>query len=186
MKVDHLLYRSVLTICVILLLSCSTADDGDRSSVGNSLVASVSVDCSSNINYQDDNGNVYAYRADDIFGVVSIQAGGHSTADESTDLGLNIFGADPLFGLPELSTYEVDGSSGQPGTAYIFYIDRGVEYISTDTNLGRTVRIERLTLDTDGSVTELIVNFSNVEMYNTSDPDDLLCIGTFQLSFSAN
>lgn len=177
---------SVVLLCLFSLFqSCSSVDDSNRTGLTNSLSAALGVNCPTNINYQDDNGNVYAYRADNIFGSVSIQTGGHSTPDESTDLGLNLFAEDPLFGLPELSSYAIDGGSGDPGTAYVFYIDGVEEFISTDNNTGKRAQIERLTLDTSGVVTELVLSVSGIEMYNTSDPEELICLGIFQLSFIA-
>ncbi|PQB05878.1 hypothetical protein [Aureitalea marina] len=150
------------------------------------VVAAIGPNCTDNINYEDDDGNVYAYRADNIFGVVSIQVGGHSTPDESTDPGVNLYGANPVFGLPDTGTYSVTDGSLEPGTGYVFYIDGTNEYISTRNNQGKPIRIDQLTLTPEGEVSQFTVTFSNLELANNSDPDDKICVNAFQLSFSAN
>lgn len=170
----------------VVLVACSSNDDDGRTPIINDLVAAISPDCNPNINFEDDQGNVYAYRADNIFGVVSIQTGGHSTPNETTDLGVNIYGADPIFGLPSTSSYTVTDGSRDPGTAYVFYIDNGTEYISTANNVGKSIRLDGLTLSPDGTVTEILVSFSEIEMANNNDPTELLCVTAFNLSYTMN
>lgn len=186
MKKIILTPHCLFVLLLLCTLSCSTGDDGNRAPVINSLEAAISANCANAINYQDDQGDVYAYRADNIFGAVSIQAGGHSTPDQSTDLGVNIFGQDPIFGLPEPSSYAVNGGSIEPGTGYVFYIINNTEYISTDNNEGKEIKVERLELSSSGAVVEIAISFSNIEMVNTMDPDDLTCVSAFRLSFTTN
>ncbi len=180
--------KTIISVAALIFLlsivSCSTGGDDDgRSAIINSLVAAVYNNCNTSLNYRDNDGNVYAYRADDIFGRVSIQAGGHSDEDEETDLGANIFGATPIFGLPDPSTYTINSGNGDPGTAYIFYFDgSGDQFISTDDNLGVTLSIEELTLEQDGTVTEIQVTFAQVEVQNINDPEDKRCISAFDLT----
>lgn len=173
----------LLMSTALVLVACSSGDEGDKSSTGNDLFAAIAEACSTNINYEDDQENVYAYRADNIFGVVSIQAGGHSVPDESTDLGVNIFGADPIFELPETSTYTISAGEISPGTAYVFYFDgSGDEFISSNDNAGAEIRLELLSLSESGAVEELRIAFNNVEVINTSDPEAKLCINGFVLN----
>ena len=169
-------------LLVFVFISCSSGDDDGKSGSGNDLIAAIAEACSTNINYEDDQENVYAYRADNIFGQVSIQAGGHSTENESTDLGVNIFGADPIFSLPNTSTYTVDEGGLIPGSGYVFYFDgSGDEFISTSNNEGALIRLESLTLTEAGAVEQLRITFDNIEVANTSDPDDKRCISAFDL-----
>lgn len=177
-----LLYLSL----VLIVTSCSSNSD-ERTALVNSLEAAIDVSCVNTINYQDDHDNVYAYRADDIFNSASIQAGGHSTGNDNPDLGVNVFGDDPVFGLPETSTYTVDSGSGLPGTAYVFYIDElGEQYISTDNNIGKLIHLDLLTILADGTVTELKASFNEIEVRSISFVDDTLCVNAFQLSVNNN
>lgn len=172
---------------LILCLACSSEDDSTRSSSRNDLIAAIAEACSSTINYEDDQEDVYAYRADDIFNEATIQAGGHSTANQSTDLGVNIFGADPLFSLPETSVYTVSAGEVTPGTGYVFYFDgSGDEFISSNDNAGAVIRLESLTLSSTGVVERLKITFNNVEVVNTSDPEAKLCINGFVLEVDNN
>lgn len=149
--------------------------------VESSLEAAISFDesCTSTINFEDLESNVYGYRADALFTVPTIQTGGHSTIDESTDLGFNLFfDPDDL----ERTNYNVDGSSGQVGTAYVFYIVGGTEYISSDANTSELI-VERLELNSEGKVVVLVASFDNVEVVNNSNSSDVRCINKFKISF---
>lgn len=146
-----------------------------------SLEAAISFDesCTSTINFEDLDSNVYGYRADAVFAKPVIQTGGHSTIDEATDLGFNLFFDPNNLGK---TNYKVDGTSEQVGTAYVFSIIGGTEYISSDANTSNLM-IERLGLDADGRVEVLVASFNNVEVVNNANPSDVRCINNFRISF---
>ncbi|WP_248723858.1 hypothetical protein [Seonamhaeicola sp. ML3] len=166
-----------------LLISCSSEPSNPMAIIiGASLEASISnnTSCSTNINFEDLDNNVYAYRADAGFAKPTVQAGGHSTIDESTDLGFNIFiDLDNL----EKENYTIDDASATVGSAYVFYRVGTTEYFSTDNNTGSLV-VERLELDSDsGMVLSLRATFNNVEVVNVSNPNDVRCINKFKISY---
>ncbi len=172
---------------VFFMVSCSSNNEEERTAIINSLIAALDPSCITTTNYQDHQGDVYAYRVDHLFNSVSIQAGGHSSGNETPDLGFNLFGTDPLFGLPNTSTYTVDSGSNIPGSSYVFYYDgTGAEYISTDNNMGVLLNLDLLTIAPDGSVTELKASFNQVEVMNTIDHNDKLCVNAFQLVVNNN
>ena len=148
-----------------------------------SLKAAIAETCTTTINFEDLNQNVYAYRADDFFYVPSVQAGGHSDQNEATDLGANIFAMLPV-GLNLEGNYDIDGASGLPGTAYIFYHDRfGNVYISSDNNTAR-LSVTQVQFSEDGlTVERLAFSFNNVEVINNYDAEDILCINAFELVY---
>ena len=88
----------------------------------------------------DVNDNVYVYDVFATFGLESIQAGGHSTVLETTDLGVNIFGPESK------GVYTItDGTDIELGDAFVFYTDEdGVEWISTANNTGEVRLTEYL------------------------------------------
>ncbi len=104
-----------LLLCVLPLISnCTSGNENERTSRELSLRAAIATTCTTEITFNDLDDNVYAYRADDLFGVPSVQAGGHSDPDQLTDLGVNVF-AD----LESLDTgiFSIDGGNALPGTA---------------------------------------------------------------------
>ncbi|GEM_PF-4921133 len=149
--------------------------------VGSSLEAAISSDenCTSTINFEDLENNVYGYRIDALFAIPGIQTGGHSTIDESTDLGFNLF-FDPE--STEKENYIIDGSSGINGTSYVFYIVGDTEYFSSDDNT-EMLKVETLELDPDGNVATLEASFNNVQVVNVEDTEDIRCINSFKISF---
>jgi hypothetical protein len=145
------------------------------------LKAAINPTCTAEITYQDLDDNVYAYRADDLFNVPSVQAGGHSDESELNDLGVNIF-----VDLESLltGTYSIDGGNALPGTAYVYYYQAdGTIWISTDANTENLV-VEILEFREDGTVSKLSGTFNNVEVANNDDPGDTLCINNFELIFT--
>lgn len=169
-----------LLICsLFLFFNCSNTSDDERRSTGKDLKAAIAVECSSTINFEDLNQNVYAYRADMYFGVPSVQAGGHSTEDESTDLGVNFF-----LDLESLESgqYVISGNYGASGTAYVFYIVDGVEYISTEDNAG-TLFVDEITFDDNLEVTGLSCRFNNIQVADNTNASNTLCVNNFELVF---
>ncbi|MFD2727337.1 hypothetical protein [Hyunsoonleella rubra] len=172
----------VLVFVLLFFLNCSTKESNPNAIVILSeLEAAISFDenCTSTINFEDFDHNVYGYRADADFGVPSVQTGGHSTLDETTDLGFNMF-FDP--NDTERTNYTIDGSSGQVGTAYVFYIVGGVQYISSDTNPSNLV-IDNLVLNDNGQVEILVASFNNVEVVNNSNVSDVRCVNAYKMRF---
>ena len=171
-----------LLLCVLPLISnCTSGNENERTSRELSLRAAIATTCTTEITFNDLDDNVYAYRADDLFGVPSVQAGGHSDPDQLTDLGVNVF-AD----LESLVTgnYSIDGGNALPGTAYVYYIPgAGTQYTSTGNNTENLV-IEILEINEEGTLTKLKGTFNNVEVANITNPDDKLCINEFELIFT--
>ncbi len=164
------------------LLGCSSSPSNPGAIiVGPSLEAAVSIDqnCITTINFEDLQNNVYAYRADAIFTIPSIQAGGHDTIDESTDLGFNLFIDTNDLAREE---YIIDGSSSIVGTAYIYFIIGNDEYISSNNNTAKLI-VENLRLASDGKVEPLTATFNNVIVVNNKDSGDVRCISAFRITF---
>lgn len=183
MHMENLFRLCPICFFVISFISCSNNNSNTNTIIiGASLEASISVDenCTTTINFEDLESNVYAYRADASFAVPAVQAGGHSTIDESTDLGFNIFiDLDDT----ERTNYSLDGSSGLLGTAYVFYIVGSTTYVSSDNNTGNLV-VERLELDpTNGKVLALRATFNNVEIVNNDNINDVRCVNKFKITF---
>jgi hypothetical protein len=165
----------------VLFFNCTKKSAPNAIIVGSTLKAAISFDsiCNTVINFEDLNNNVYGYRADALFAVPAIQAGGHSTIDESTDLGFNLF-FDP--NNTERKVYTIDGSSALMGTAYVFYTVSGTEYVSSDNNTGNLV-VESLQLSSEGEPVTLIATFNDVEVVNNANPKDKRCISAFEIRF---
>ncbi len=166
---------------LLLIYGCGGNDDNVRSSRSLLVRATIDLPCSNaDPNFTDHEDNVYAYRADALFAIPAIQAGGHSTVDESTDLGLNLFFE---FGNLSRMNYPIDDGNGIPGTSYVFYTIAGEQYISSANNTDMLV-VEDLELAEDGSVISLVCTFNNIEVVNIYDPNDKFCINLFRLEFS--
>lgn len=165
----------------ILLCFYSCSDNSDKPDDSYSLKAAISTDCSTTINFEDANNNVYAYRADALFAVPTIQTGGHSTVDESTDLGVNFF-FDPSNAQDPNQTYNIDSGSGSMNSAYVFYIINGDEYISD--GMSGTLTVQKLNLELNGSVIRLRCAFNEVNVVNNADSNDQLCIKDFELVYN--
>lgn len=167
-----------------MLASCSSGGSPNTIVVLSELYAAISFDanCTTNINFEDFDHNVYGYRADALFTVPSIQTGGHSTLDESTDLGFNLF-----IDINDLNktSYTVTNGGIITGTAYVFYKVGGVggeEFTSTGTS--GTLEVERLTLDEDkDKVLVLKATMNNVEIANINDPSKIRCVNNFKIEF---
>lgn len=171
-------------ICLPLAFftSCSKAGGSTNTIIiGPTLEAAISSDenCTETINFEDFDNNVYAYRADAGFTVPTVQAGGHSTIDESTDLGFNLF-IDPE--ASDRTNYAIRSSGIEIGTAYIFYKISGTEYISSG-NGGGDIVVQWLDLDDDGKVLSLKATFNNVEIVIGGDPNTKRCINNFVITF---
>ena len=168
----------------ILLCFFSCSDNLDVPDDVFSLKAKI-FNCSiappNNPNFEDANNNVYAYRADALFAVPAIQTGGHSTVDESTDLGVNFF-FDPSTAQDPNQTYNIDSGSGSMNSAYVFYIINGDEYISD--GVSGTLTVQKLDLELNGSVIRLRCSFNEVNVVNNADSNDQLCIKDFELVYN--
>ncbi len=173
----------ILGVLSVLLIGCSRTRNSENNDPS-SLRAAIAEICNSTINFVDLDENVYAYRADDLFFVPSIQTGGHSTATEISDLGANIFAALPIE-LNIVGTFLIDEGTANPGTAYIFYIDEsGTEYTSTSSNTG-ILTVQNIDISEDGSeINSLMFSFNNVEVANIIDFEDKLCINAFELIYN--
>jgi hypothetical protein len=169
----------LIGLALFLFWSCNRQAQ-ERISDPLSVKAAIDPNCVTRINFEDLDNNVYAYRADAIFAAPSIQAGGHSTMDESTDLGVNIF-----VDLSDLTNinYAISGGSGIAGTAFVYYINGDSEYISTYDNTENLI-IDAIEVLQDGTISKFICRFNNVQVENNMNPSDLLCINGFELVFN--
>jgi len=172
---------ALLFFVLPFFINCGSEDNERRARIL-TLNAAISEICINDITFTDLDDNVYGYRADDFFDIPSVQAGGHSDADELTDLGVNIF-----LDLESFVTgnYSIeDGGNDLPGTAYVFYFPGdGTQYISTINNTENLV-VEILEFREDGTLSRLEGTFNNVEVANILDPDDKYCINEFELIFT--
>lgn len=162
----------IVTLMFCLLFACSSADSG-------TVEAFVGINCGGAINHDGD--DVYAYVADNIFFVPSIQAGGH-TNGSTTDLGVNIFARGQFV---EEGDYAI-ASGGQAGTAYVYFQptrESGYEFISDENQGVITVTSVSYTGEVPAQVAQLSVEFDNVMMTNYNTGQDT-CISDFKLDVS--
>ncbi len=179
-----ILKLTLLFFVLPFFINCSSSDEGEGAGTTAefSLKAAIHETCTTEITFRDLDDNVYAYRADDLFfGIPAVQAGGHSDADELTDLGVNVF---PDLETLDTGVFSITAGSTLPGTAYVYYFPGdGTQYISTADNTENLV-VTIVEYNENGILTKLKGTFSNVEVANILDPDDKLCINDFELVFT--
>ncbi len=177
--------RGIISITIIVFIALAFALSGckelNTSSGYISAKISTSTECLDGVNFSND--HVYAYRADNIFLMPTIQAGGEQ---DSKEVGVNIFAVSSA-DLTERS-YSITSGSDLGGTGYIFYIpdtdNFGNQYISVGGS-GQIV-VTKLTMEDGGAsvplVTELEYNVTgDIMMYNQMT-QDTICLS--DLSYS--